>query len=136
MRRQCTKLSGMTAPVARLLIGISIASTPNRSDIVIVKVEISFLMPSLFLYFYQIPCMPQLLCDESHPCFYPLSDTILCDVQPLCSGGVQDPLFLTCPPQVNPLHPNISIHILHTVFHTFPNVLRRRICITIKSFFS
>ena len=44
----------MTAPVARLLIGIFIASTPNRSDIGIVKVEISFLMLSLFLYFYQI----------------------------------------------------------------------------------
>ena len=27
-----------------------------------------------------------------------------------------------------PLHPNISIHILHTVLYTFPKVLMRRIC--------
>ena len=37
---------------------------------------------------------------------------------------------------VNPLHPNISMHILHTVLYTFPKVLTRRICLTIKSFFS
>ena len=36
----------------------------------------------------------------------------------------------------NPLHPNISIHILHTVLDTFPKVLKRRICITIKSFYN
>ena len=35
-----------------------------------------------------------------------------------------------------PLHPNISMHILHTVLYTFPKVLTRRICLTIKSFFS
>ena len=35
---------------------------------------------------------------------------------------------------VNPLHQNISMHILHTVLHTFPDVLARRICVTIKSF--
>ena len=34
----------------------------------------------------------------------------------------------------NPLHPNISMHILHTVLYTFPRVLTRRICLTIKSF--
>ena len=33
-------------------------------------------------------------------------------------------------------HPNISMHILHTVLYTFPNVLARRICLTIKRFFS
>ena len=33
----------------------------------------------------------------------------------------------------NPLHPNISMHILHTVLYTF---LTRRICLTIKSFFT
>ena len=37
---------------------------------------------------------------------------------------------------VNLLHPNISIHNLYTVFCTFGNVLTRRICLTIKSFFS
>ena len=35
---------------------------------------------------------------------------------------------------INPLHPKISIHILHTVFSTFPKVLIRRFCRTIKSF--
>ena len=34
-----------------------------------------------------------------------------------------------------PLHPNISGHILHTVLNTFPKVLTRRICLTIKSFY-
>ena len=29
---------------------------------------------------------------------------------------------------VNSLHPNIGIHILHTVLYTFPKVLTRRIC--------
>ena len=37
---------------------------------------------------------------------------------------------------VNPVHPNISIYILHTVLYTFPKVLTKRICLTIKSFFS
>ena len=32
----------------------------------------------------------------------------------------------------NPLHPNISMHILYT----FSNLLTRRICLKIKSFFS
>ena len=36
---------------------------------------------------------------------------------------------------VNPLQPNISMHILHTVLFTSPKVLTRRICLTIKSFF-
>ena len=31
------------------------------------------------------------------------------------------------------LHPNISMHILHTDLYTFPRVLTRRICQTIKS---
>ena len=33
----------------------------------------------------------------------------------------------------NPLHPNISMHILHTVLHTFPKRLTWRICLTVKS---
>ena len=36
---------------------------------------------------------------------------------------------------INPLHPNISRHILHTARHTFLKVLTRRICLVIKSFF-
>ena len=35
-----------------------------------------------------------------------------------------------------PLQPNISMHILHTVLDTFPEVLTRRICLKIKSFIS
>ena len=39
--------------------------------------------------------------------------------------------LLFCDP-VNPLHPNISIHILYTLlFYTFPLVLTRRICLTL-----
>ena len=36
----------------------------------------------------------------------------------------------------NHSYPNISMHILHTVLYMFPNFLTRRICLTIKSFFS
>ena len=32
------------------------------------------------------------------------------------------------------LHPNISMHILYIFLYTFPMVLARRICLTIKSF--
>ena len=35
-----------------------------------------------------------------------------------------------------PSHPNISMHILHTVLYTFAKELTRRICLSIKSFFS
>ena len=37
---------------------------------------------------------------------------------------------------LDPLHPKISMHILHTVLYTFPLVLTRRICLKIKSFFT
>ena len=37
---------------------------------------------------------------------------------------------------MKPLHPNIRVPILHTVLCTFTKVLTRRICRTIKSFFS
>ena len=37
---------------------------------------------------------------------------------------------------LDPLHPNIGMHILHTVLYTFPKVLTRRICLTVKSFYS
>ena len=42
--------------------------------------------------------------------------------------------IINSPP--NPLHPIISMHILHTVLYTFPVVLTRRICLTIKGFLS
>ena len=38
--------------------------------------------------------------------------------------------------RLNLLHPNTSMHILHTVLYTFPEVLSRRICLTVRSFFS
>ena len=37
--------------------------------------------------------------------------------------------------RVNTLHPNISMNILHTGFYTFPKVLTRRICLSIKRIF-
>ena len=48
-----------------------------------------------------------------------------------CQCGSELPNFAT-----NPLHPNISKHILHTVLYTIPTVWTRRICLSIKSFFS
>ena len=39
-----------------------------------------------------------------------------------------------CMDSFNPLHPNISVHILHTALYTFLMSLTRRICLTIKSF--
>ena len=39
--------------------------------------------------------------------------------------------FLLFCDQVNPLHPNISIHILYTLLYTFPLALTRRICLTL-----
>ena len=33
---------------------------------------------------------------------------------------------------LSPLNPKISIHILYTLLYTFPLVLTRRICLTIK----
>ena len=37
---------------------------------------------------------------------------------------------------LNPRHPIINMHILLTVLHTLPKVLTRRICVTIKSWWS
>ena len=37
---------------------------------------------------------------------------------------------------LNPPHPNISMHILHTVLYTVPKVLTGRICLRIKIFFN
>ena len=36
---------------------------------------------------------------------------------------------------INPLQPNICMHIFYAVFSTFPVALTRRICLTIKIFF-
>ena len=36
--------------------------------------------------------------------------------------------------QFNSLHPNINMHILHTVLYTFLKVLTRRICLTVAGF--
>ena len=38
--------------------------------------------------------------------------------------------------EYNPLHPNISMLILHNTLYFFLKMLTRRICSTIKSFFS
>ena len=34
---------------------------------------------------------------------------------------------------INAPHPNINMHILHTVLYTFPRVLTRGTCLTIKT---
>ena len=52
------------------------------------------------------------------------------------AGSVPSIKFLHVLWTLNPSHPNISMHILHTVLFTFPNVMKRRICLTIKRFFS
>ena len=53
------------------------------------------------------------------------------------SKSIQEPVriqwYLRIGVSINPLHPKISMHILHTVFHKFPKVLTRRFCFTIKS---
>ena len=87
----------------------------------------------------------------SHPCginFCRLSLTLLLQVRlwpswhwPLIWGiwekGINndDPIVFFFLIISNPLHPNISMHILHTVLYTFPKLLRRRICWIITSFF-
>ena len=40
--------------------------------------------------------------------------------------------WVQCIKKVNPLHPNISIQILHTFLYKFSLVLARRICLAIK----
>ena len=52
------------------------------------------------------------------------------------AGSVPSIKFLHVLWTLNPSHPDISMHILHTVLFTFPNVMKRRICLTIKRFFS
>ena len=47
---------------------------------------------------------------------------------------LHSPMATTCV-RIKPLHPEISIHILHTVLSAFWEVLTRRICFTVKSFF-
>ena len=45
-------------------------------------------------------------------------------------------VYLYCTSKSNPLNPNTIMNFLHIVLHTIPKVLTRRICFTIKSFFS
>ena len=47
---------------------------------------------------------------------------------------LHSPMATTCV-RIKPLHPEISIHILHTVLSAFWEVLTRRICLKVKSFF-
>ena len=55
---------------------------------------------------------------------------------PLVSCGWNEMKRINVIRLVNPLQPNITIHILHTVLCTLTKVLTGRICLTIKSFFS
>ena len=73
------------------------------------------------------PC----LCDDVCVCLCDDVWVCLCDD---CPSEI--PHLLLCPTVFNSLHPNISIHILRTVLCTFTKVLTRRICLTIKHFFT
>ena len=86
-----------------------------------------------------------LLLDLSQP--VPIQDLFVTEKVSLCSQveqkGRTDGLlfspFSTWSPLLailNHFLPNISMNILHTTPQTFPRVLTRRICSTIKSFFS
>ena len=48
---------------------------------------------------------------------------------------ITHPILHVSTETINPLQPNITMHILHTVIYPFPKVLTRRICLTIKNFF-
>ena len=48
-----------------------------------------------------------------------------------CNRGTHTSYYIT-PTIINPLHTNISMHFLHTVLYTFPQVLTRRISLKIK----
>ena len=52
-----------------------------------------------------------------------------CPIRSPCAYGL-------CISDIHPLHPNINIHILHTVICSLTMVLTRRICQTITSSFS
>ena len=45
-----------------------------------------------------------------------------------------DPFLQQGTTLINPLQPNISMHILHTVLNTLRKVIRRRICLIVKNF--
>ena len=52
---------------------------------------------------------------------------------PLIEDPLKESVFFLCLGGVNPLHPNISINILHTVLYTLPKRPTMRIYLTIKS---
>ena len=98
--------------------------------------------------FFLLDCMKQM--SSMLPCVFPEIDYRRQNVVTLVCASWATFLFsqnleVICDPQlnrrtawnlfVNPLHPNISMHILHTVLNTFPKVLTRRICLTIYSFY-
>ena len=66
------------------------------------------------------------------------SGWLLKSILPLEISHFEHPLPSPLPKKncsyINPPHPNINIHIFHTVLYTFTKVLTRRICLTIKSF--
>ena len=71
-------------------------------------------------------------------CTHGLCHTYCCCTLPLSkwSGGHPTSRQKCCHKSLYPLHPNISMPILHSVLYTFPTVLTRRICLKIKSFLS
>ena len=77
------------------------------------------------------------LCDDVRVCLCDDVCVCLCDDVCLFVGWLS--FWNTTPSSLSPfnsLHPNIGIHILRTVLCTFTKVLTRRICLTIKHFFT
>ena len=70
---------------------------------------------------------------------FTLLQRMLCVIKALVKQAnreTETDLFPFQEDSLHPLYPNISKHILHTVFCTFSKVLTRRICLTIRSFLS
>lgn len=55
---------------------------------------------------------------------------------PSYSNGSYSQLFSSLKAYLDPSHPDISIHVLHTIHYMFPKVLKTRICLPIKILFS
>ena len=67
-----------------------------------------------------------------HQCLYSFIESL----DPLICHSVPSEIQLfTMHYEINPLHSNISMHILHTALHIFSKALTKRICLPIKIFF-
>ena len=81
---------------------------------------------NIFQCKYKIKCTAEFLCSSMVDISADVNRAKLCQCWSLSRAN-------DC---LNPLHPKIGMHILHTVLYTFPKVQTRRICLAIKGFFS